>query len=121
MFTGLIIKESLSSDTILTDPGLKIVKTEQWDINERVAAFQPANWSAIFIEGSEEKIDDIASKLAQVILPKWYANISDATTEYVIFHGKIFHHRKGDEADAAEAIRYGRSIGIPEHQLDWIR
>jgi hypothetical protein len=119
LFTGLIIKESLPSDTILAELGLKIVKTEEWHIGERAAEFQPNTWNAIFIEGFEKKIDEITSKLSQTILPKWYANISDATTEYVIFHGKIFKHIKGDKTDAAEAIEYGRSVGIPEHQLDW--
>jgi hypothetical protein len=121
LFTGLIIKESLASDTVLTELGFQIVKTEEWHIGERTADFQPSTWNAIFVEGFEEKIDEIASKLSQTILPKWYANISDATTEYVIFHGQVFSHRKGDKADAAEAIEYGRSVGIPEHQLDWTR
>ncbi|MFC1619954.1 hypothetical protein ACFL45_08415 [Candidatus Neomarinimicrobiota bacterium] len=121
MFTGLIIRESIPSDTILAELGLKIAKTEEWHIGERAAVFQPTTWNAIFIEGSEQEIDEIAGKLSQILLPRWYANISDAATEYVIFHEKIFKHIKGDKADAAEAISYGRSIGIPEHQLDWVR
>jgi len=120
MFTGLIIKESLPANTILTELDLKIVRTEKWNVGERAAEFQPDTWNAIFVEGEEEKIDAVTRDISHHILPKWYANISNATTEYVIFHGKIFKHLKGDKTDAAEAIRYGRSIGIPEHQLDWI-
>jgi hypothetical protein len=33
--------------------------------------------------------------------------------------GKVFRYRRGDEAGSAEAIAYGRSVGTPEHQLDW--
>lgn len=120
MFTGLIIKESLKPDTMLVEMGLKIVRTEKWSVDERAAEFQPNIWSAIFVEGEEGKIDVIANRISHFILPQWYANISNATIEYVIFHGKIFKHLKGDKTDAAEAIKYGRSIGIPEHQLDWI-
>lgn len=120
MFTGLIIKESLLADTILTELGLMIVRTEEWHIGERAAVFQPSTWNAIFVEGAEEKINKIAHNLSQAILPKWYANLSDDATEYVIFHEKIFKHIKGDKTDAVEAISYGRSIGIPEHQLDWV-
>ncbi|UCH62728.1 MAG: hypothetical protein JSU77_13220 [Fidelibacterota bacterium] len=87
---------------------------------ERAAEFQPNIWSAIFVEGEEEKIDAIVSKISLFISPKWYANISNATTEYVISHGKVLKHRKGDKTGAAEAIKYGRSIGIPEYQLDWM-
>jgi hypothetical protein len=121
LFTGLIIKESLSSDTVFHTPGLKIVRSESWDVSGRIAAFQPATWNAIYIEGPEEKLDETAGILAQTMLPKWYANLSDSETEHVIFRGKIFRHRKGDKADAAEAIRYGRSLGIPEPQLDWVQ
>ena len=121
MFTGLIIKESLSSDTILTTPGLKIVRSETWDVSGRTATFQPDTWNAIVIEGAAEMMEEIARLLAQTILPRWYANLSDSVTELVIFREKIFRHRKGDRADAAAAIRYGRSLGIPEQQLDWVR
>ncbi len=121
MLTGLIIEESLTANTIITELDLKVVRTEKWNVGERAAEFQPKIWHAIFVEGKDEKIDQIASKVSQIILPRWYANISNATTEYIIFQGKIFKHIKGDRTDAAEAIEYGRSVGIPEHQLDWIQ
>ncbi len=119
MYTGLIIKESMEKSDIFDDNDLKISKTESWELGERVANFQPKTWTAIFIEGEEEKIDAIAKKISKSILPKWYANISNSTTEYVIFHEKIFKHKKGNKKDAKEAISYGKSVGIPEHQLDW--
>jgi hypothetical protein len=31
----------------------------------------------------------------------------------------VFRYRRGDEAGRAEAVAYGRSVGTPEHQLDW--
>ena len=121
MFTGLIIKESIPSDTILAELGLKIVKTEKWHIGERAAEFQPGTWHALSVEGDVGKIDTIAYELSLHISPQWYANMSNARTEYVIFHGKVFKHRKGDKTDAAAAVKYGRSVGIPDHQLDWIQ
>ncbi|MCK4577321.1 MAG: hypothetical protein KAU50_00935 [Candidatus Marinimicrobia bacterium] len=121
MFTGLIIKESLKPDAMLGEMGLKIVRTEKWNVGERAADFQPGIWHALFVEGDEGKINSIAYKLSLHISPQWYANMSNAGTEYVIFHGKVFKHRKGDRTDAAAAVKYGRSVGIPEHQLDWIR
>lgn len=119
MYTGLIIKESLEKSDIFKDNELKISKTESWELGARAADFQPKTWTAIFIEGEEEKIDVIAKKISKSILPKWYANVSNNTTEYVIFHEKIFKHKKGNKKDAKEAISYGKSVGIPEHQLDW--
>lgn len=120
MFTGLIIKEGMRPDTMLEEIGLRIVKTKRWIIGERATEFQPKIWHAIFVEGAEERIDSVANKISRTLLPKWYANFSDTTTEYVVFPGKVFKHKKGDKEDATEAIEYGRSLGLPEHQLDWV-
>ncbi len=121
MFTGLIIKEGLQPDTNLEEFGLKIVKTKEWKVGKRAAEFQPKIWNAIYVEGAEKSIGSVADALARVLLPKWYANFSDATTEYVVFQGKVFKHRKGDKEDAMEAMEYGRSLGLPDHQLDWVK
>ncbi len=120
MYSGLIIKESMVNSDIFKDDDLKITKTESWILGERAADFQPKTWTAIFIEGEEEKISAITKKISKSILPKWYANVSNNTTEYLIFNKKIFSYKKGNKEKAKEAISYGKSIGIPEHQLDWI-
>ena len=120
MFTGLIVKESLKNFRILEDKDIKISRIEKWEVGERAANFQPNRWTAIFIEGTEKNIEQVAKKISLVILTGWYANLSDEMTEFVIFHHKIFKHKKGDKEDAKEAIEYGKSIDIPEHQLDWV-
>jgi hypothetical protein len=37
----------------------------------------------------------------------------------VVFPGRVFRYRRGDEAARAQAQEHGRQLGIPEHQLDW--
>jgi hypothetical protein len=37
----------------------------------------------------------------------------------VVFPGKIFRYRRGDQAGREEAQARGRSVGVPEQQLDW--
>ena len=120
MYTGLIVKESLKNFRILEDKDIKISRIEKWELGERAADFQPANWTAIFVEGAEENIDQVAKKISKAILNRWYANLSDELTEFVIFQNRIFKHKRGYKEDAKEAIEYGKSIGIPEHQLDWV-
>ena len=120
MYTGLIVKESLKDFRILEDNDIKISRIEEWQLGERAADFQPSIWTAIFIEGAEKNIEQVAKKISKAILTGWYANLSDEMTEFVIFHNKIFKHKKGDKEDAKEAIKYGKSIDIPEHQLDWV-
>ena len=120
MYTGLILKESLKYVDILENKDIKISRIEYWEPGDKAADFQPDTWTAIFVEGIEENIEHVAKKISKAILPRWYANLSNDSTEYVIFYNKIFKHEKGNKEDAKEAIQYGKSIGIPDHQLDWM-
>jgi len=119
MFTGLILKESLENTDVLTDDRITIAKEEKWKVGTRAVDWQPEVWTAIFVEGADEDIEDIAILVSASILDKWYANLSDSTTEYVIFHKKIFFYAKRDSDAKQKARNYGKSIGVPEHQLDW--
>jgi hypothetical protein len=49
----------------------------------------------------------------------WYADFSVGDERVVVFAGQVFRYRRGDKAGRAEAVAYGRSVGTPEHQLDW--
>jgi hypothetical protein len=49
----------------------------------------------------------------------WYAEFTVGEDHVVAFAGKTFRYRRGDTAARAEAVAYGRSVGTPEHQLDW--
>jgi hypothetical protein len=33
--------------------------------------------------------------------------------------GRVFRYPRGDSAGRAQAAAYGRSVGVPENQLDW--
>lgn len=107
MYAGLILKESLKYVDILEDKDIKVSRIENWKLGDRAAEFKPNTWTAIFIEGKEKNIEQVAKKISKAILPRWYANLSDANTEFVIFQNKIFKHKKGDNEDAKEAIAYG--------------
>jgi len=118
MFTGLILAESLKDEAVLSL--MRVVRREVWDVGPRAADFQPTIWNAIFVEGDAAKIAEAAEALSSALIPRWYANLSTDKTEYVVFPGRIFTHAKGDRSAASEAMEYGRSLGIPEHQLDWV-
>ena len=119
MYNGLILKESLGSVDVFVDDRIIITKEEIWKVGRRAVDWQPKVWTAIYVEGEEEDIEDIAVIISNSILDKWYANLSNSTTEYVIFHKKIFSYTKGDDDTKQKAKNYGKSIGVPEHQLDW--
>lgn len=119
MYTGLILKESLEDTSILKDSRITITKEETWNVGKSAVDWQPKVWTAIYVEGADENIEDIAVIVSNSILDKWYANLSDSTTEYVIFQKKVFSYIKGDDDTKQEARNYGKSIGVPEHQLGW--
>ncbi|MER6418706.1 hypothetical protein [Streptomyces sp. NPDC001137] len=72
----------------------------------------------------------LAQALAEALEPEngWYADFTaggrargrlrpEAHAAAAAY--RISRYRRGDEAGRAEAIAYRRSVGTPEHQLDW--
>ena len=114
---GLLLKESLADTDIL---GLiHITKTESWQVSN-AAADQPAIWTALSFEVDDSQADAIVEKLSKALkLQGWYISASTALYVYILFPSKVFKYHKGDSIQRNEAKRYGRSIGIPESQLDW--
>jgi len=116
-FNGLLLKESLKDDSILSS--LVITKEEKWDV-ANASEDQPKQWTAMYYEGREEDAAQIASKLSESLKKgQWYTNFSIHDKQFIIFPGKVFTYNKSDNSLAASAKDYGRSIGIPESQLDW--
>ena len=115
-FVGLLLKESLIDESVLD--AVRIAKVETWNV-DNAASFQPAVWTAVYFEGDERQADVIAEKLSRSLKPAWYCNISTESHSYVIFPTKVFKYPRGDQPKRAEAQEYGRSLGIPDRQLDW--
>jgi hypothetical protein len=49
----------------------------------------------------------------------WYADFRTPAETFVVYAGRVFRYSRGDSAGRAEAAAYGRSVGVPENQLDW--
>ena len=115
-FKGLLLKESLKDKAILDR--LTITRQETWQV-ENAAPIQPSTWQALWFEGEEEQADRIAQDLSQALHPDWYCNLVTEPHSYAVFGGKVFKYPRGDEKGRTQAQAYGRSVGIPESQLDW--
>jgi hypothetical protein len=48
-----------------------------------------------------------------------YADFRAGGDHVVVFAGKVFRYRRGDQDGRAEVMDYGRAMGVPEPQLDW--
>ncbi|MET9318166.1 hypothetical protein ABZX12_40630 [Kribbella sp. NPDC003505] len=51
----------------------------------------------------------------------WYAGFHDEHEIFVVFPERIFRYRRGDDAAREQAKEFGRTLAIPEPQLDRTR
>ena len=78
-------------------------------------------WTVVGFEADDGVADVLAQSLSDSLLAEggWYADFKTGREHLVVFAGRIFRYRRGDQAGRAEAIAYGRTVGVPEDQLDW--
>ncbi|MDQ1050261.1 hypothetical protein [Streptomyces sp. V4I2] len=122
MITGYVIGESLRPGAVFEPRGLRLRKVSRVDVGASATAAQPRLWTFVEWETDDDHhVGLLADALADVLEPAngWYADFIAGDERVVAFAGKVFRYRLGDEAGRAEAIAYGRSVGTPEHQLDW--
>lgn len=109
-FIGTIVEESLADNRILND--IEIVRfriTKEDDPAER--------WHLYKVRVSREDIE----KLSKCIKTgKWYMHFWEGTDVIAVFRDKIFEFNHSDKTTWEDALEYGRSLGIPEEQLDFV-
>ncbi|MDH6454695.1 MULTISPECIES: hypothetical protein [unclassified Streptomyces] len=120
MITGYVIGESLRPGAVFEPRGLRLRKVHRVEIGGASAA-QPPVWTLVEWESDGEDVQALADALAAALEPDngWYADFTAGDECVVVFAGRVFRYRRGDEKGRAEAVAYGRSVGTPEHQLDW--
>ena len=119
LIRGGILAESLNPGTGFDGHGMRIVRCARYEV-AGAADYQPPVWTLIEFEAPASSGDALATQLAGSLLsPGWYANWNSDTEATVVFPGKIFRYPRGDQAGREEARAHGRSVGVPEPQLDW--
>ncbi len=117
MLVGVILKESLEDLKVLDL--VRVTRTETWQVRN-AAPYQPPVWTALSFEADESQADELAQTMAGALKPQgWFINASTEADVYVIFPGRVFRYRKGDREQRQAAVEFGRSLAIPESQLDW--
>lgn len=121
MISGYVIGESLRPGATFEPRGLRLRNVGRLDVSASATDTQPAHWTLVEWETDGDDVAGVAQALAEVLEPEngWYSDFTAGDERVVVFAGKVFRYRRGDEAGRAEAIAYGRSVGTPEHQLDW--
>lgn len=119
MYDGAIILESLRVGTSLEDIPLVVRKLSKCRVRGTTPD-QPAVWTVIEFEVEDAHAVALARALSQMLdAPGWYADFHNDREIFVIFPGRVFRYRRGDEASRSAAQAHGRQLGIPEPQLDW--
>ena len=117
---GGLIAESMRVGSTLQDVPLTVTKITRADLGD-VAAGQPVTWTLIDFEASDEDAERLAATLERVLEHDggWYCDFRNADTTWVVFSGRTFRYRRGSATGRAAAVEYGRTVGVPEAQLDW--
>lgn len=118
--TGTLIAESLRVGAVLDDLGLTVRKISRADVGD-VDAGQPLTWTFFEFEAADEDAPRLAEALSESLDPSvgWYCDFRTAAETFVVFGGRVFRYPRGDRAARSEAEAYGRSVGVPDSQLDW--
>lgn len=117
---GVLIAESLRAGSAVAGVALTVTAVSRADVGD-VDAGQPRTWTFLDFEASDEAADRLVDMLAGALerVGGWYCDFRSDNETFVVFAGRAFRYPRGDDAGRAAAVAYGRSVGVPEAQLDW--
>lgn len=120
MLSGTLLAESIRVGAELNLDGLVVTKIFRRDISGEPSGM-PGTWTFIEFQAEDNRADEVAQTLSEILIAGggWYADFGVGDPHVVVFAGRVFRYRTGDEAGRAEATEYGLSVGCPADQLDW--
>ena len=121
MLSGRILAESLRVGCELRVRDLRLVRVDRLDVSAGAAPYQPGVWTLLDVEGPDDVADDLAAALSEGLVDGggWYADFRVGADHVIVFPGRVFRYAVGDRAGREAAVEYGKSAGVPAHQLDW--
>jgi len=118
--SGALIAESLVKDRPIEGCVLSVRKIVRADVGD-VTAGQPLTWTFIEFDVDDSAVHQLAASLSEALDPTigWYCDYRTSNETFVVFAGRVFRYPRGKADGRAKAEAYGRSVGVPEAQLDW--
>jgi hypothetical protein len=104
-YKGIIIEESLENPDFLKD--IKIVEN---------TVSEDGEWHMYTVVVSIENLEQLTQNLKD---GKWYAHFWNERDVIAVFKGKMFKFNFDDKSTWKDVLVYGRSLGVPEEQLDF--
>jgi hypothetical protein len=119
---GGLIGESLRRGSALEGITLSVRKVARADVGN-IESGQPLTWTFIEFEAADTDAERLAEALQRVLEPAggWYCDFRTDDETFVVFANRTFRYPRGDPIGRADVEDYGRSVGVPEAQLDWPR
>jgi hypothetical protein len=120
MIEGTLIAESIRVGEELEGVRLVTRKISRSAAGD-ASVGQSELWTFIEFEAEDSDASLLAHALAKVLDRQcgWYTDFRTPDETFVVYSGRVFRYPRGDSSGRAEAVAYGRSVGVPEHQLDW--
>ncbi|MGQ4484094.1 hypothetical protein [Streptomyces sp. SAS_276] len=120
MFHGVLIAESLRVGAQLTGIPLQITRLTRVEMTNRGDG-QPRYWTLLELSAEGSAVQRLADQPASCLASSggWYTDFHTQDGTFVIFANKFVLYPRGQAEDRSEAQHYGRSVGVPEPQLDW--
>jgi hypothetical protein len=111
LYRGKVIEESLENPRVLDET--KILYTELTEDED------PADhWHIHVVEVTKEHIQKISAVLRS---RGFYAHFWDGQKNVIVaFRDQLFEFNTDDEKGKQAAIEYGKTVGVPEEQLDFL-
>lgn len=120
MIEGTLIAESIRAGAAIERVRLVTRKIHRASAGD-ASSGQPELWTFIEFEAEESAAAPLADALAKALDRRhgWYADFRTAQDTFVVYSGRVFRYPRGDGPGRADAMAYGRAMGVPEGQLDW--
>jgi hypothetical protein len=117
---GALIAESLRVGAKLDDLALTVTTISRADLGD-VGAGQPRTWTFIEFAAPDGEAERLVSALEGALarVGAWYCDFRNEHETFVVFADRSFRYPRGDRDGRSAASAYGRSVGVPEAQLDW--
>lgn len=120
-YQGVIIAESLEDSSVLDH--IKIISTEVEPIEDGHQTPWLKQWTLHTVEISADQAEATAQAISQALDREhggsWYADFKNDQNHYIVFRGKVFQVDRTKPEQYKTVKEYGRTLGIPEAQLDF--
>jgi hypothetical protein len=117
---GALIAESLRIGARIDGVALTVTTISRAELGD-VDAGQPRVWTFIEFEADDGEAERLIDALERALRPSggWYCDFRNDAETFVVFADHTFRYPRGDPDGRAAAAAYGRTVGVPELQLDW--